>query len=641
MIWWTQDLSVLRSKARSHHKDWSKSKNAQNELLYRRSKAVYQRELRAAKCKAWEKARTNATNGDMFRVLSEFAGKTKSISLPSEVSIDGALSADAVLIAEGCARHFFPVEPPSESTHSAVESEAIAAVLSQLDDEPPPVSDWEFETAARSLNTKSAPGIDGIAADLLLFSLPLIKPYLFVILNACISMCFFPDSWKVAKVSVIGKPNKCDYTSLNSFRPISLVSNLAKFLEKIVLGRLLWLDSVNNWISTSQHGFRANHSTETAAHTLVSFIEDAFSENKVCATAFFDIKSAFDSAWHPAIIHALAKRACPNYLIKIISSFLSNRQACFSVKEHTHTSFVKLGCPQGGVLSPLLWNLLVDDLLRLTFPFPVKMIAYADDITIITSHKEASIATKNLQLVCDSVGAWLASRKLFLNAVKTVLVIFSRKLIPWDNLYVFIDHTRISPSHTASFLGFVLDSRLKWKNHIEAKSVSATRAMMAVSSCLRQSFGYDRKRLRFLYSSTVEPIFTYGCSVWASVLRTKAGIKKIRSFQQLICRMITRSFKTAPTESLIILSNMLPLDLRILEIATSRLLSHPAGEFVKSSSKLILKRLPHELKHKKSERVSTFLSTQHPPWRICLYSSSLSYASVDLFPFSLNTLRCF
>jgi hypothetical protein len=93
----------------------------------------------------------------MFRVLSEFAGKTKSISLPSEVSIDGALSADAVLIAEGCARHFFPVEPPSESTHSAVESEAIAAVLSQLDDEPPPVSDWEFETTARSLNTKSAP----------------------------------------------------------------------------------------------------------------------------------------------------------------------------------------------------------------------------------------------------------------------------------------------------------------------------------------------------------------------------------------------------------------------------------------------------------------------------------------------------
>lgn len=177
---------------------------------------MYQWELRAAKCRAWEKIR-NANDGDMFRVLSEFTGKTKSIPLPSEVSIDGTLSSDAVLIAEGCARHFFPDEPPSESTHSAVESAAFAAVLSQLGDEPPPVSDWEFETAALSLNSKSSPEIDGIAADLLLFSLPLIKPYLFVILNACISMCFFPDSWKVSKVSVIAKLNKSDYTSLNSF----------------------------------------------------------------------------------------------------------------------------------------------------------------------------------------------------------------------------------------------------------------------------------------------------------------------------------------------------------------------------------------------------------------------------------------
>lgn len=249
-----------------------------------------------------------------------------------------------------------------------------------------------------------------------------------------------------------------------AFRPISLVSNLTKFLEKIVLGRWLWLDSVNNWTSTSQHGFRGNRSTDTAAHTLVSFIEDAFSENKVCATAFLDIKSAFDSAWHPAIIHALAKRACPNYLIQIVSSFLSNRQACFSVNEHNHTRFVKLGCPQGGVLSPFLCNLLVDDLLRLTFPFPVKMIAYADDITI-TSNKEASMAKKNLQLVCDSVRA--ASRKLFLNAVKTVLVIFSRKLIPWDNLYVFINHTRISPSHTPSFL--VSSWILGWNGEITLK----------------------------------------------------------------------------------------------------------------------------------------------------------------------------
>jgi hypothetical protein len=45
-----------------------------------------------------------------------------------------------------------------------------------------------------------------------------------------------------------------------------------------------------------QHCLRGNRSTETAAHSLVSFIESAFSEKKVCATIFLEIKSTFDSA---------------------------------------------------------------------------------------------------------------------------------------------------------------------------------------------------------------------------------------------------------------------------------------------------------------------------------------------------------
>lgn len=124
---------------------------------------------------------------------------------------------------------------------------------------------------------------------------------------------FPPESRKIAKVVIIGKDNKSDYSSFNSFRPISLVTNLAKFLEKVVPGRLAWLASVK-WFSVDQPCFRENRSSETAAHYLVCHIEEALSEQKVCALAFLDIKSAFISAWHPAIISDLANRACPSYL---------------------------------------------------------------------------------------------------------------------------------------------------------------------------------------------------------------------------------------------------------------------------------------------------------------------------------------
>jgi hypothetical protein len=165
----------------------------------------------------------------------------------------------------------------------------------------PPISEWEFKSASKSLNSKSAPGNDGISADLILCSLPVIKPLLFKILNACLFLSLFPNNWKLSKVVVIGKPNKPDYSTLNSFRPINLVLNLAKLLEIAILGHLIWYSRSLNWISDFQHGFREGKSTESAAHSLTSFIESAFEERKVCAAAFLDIKSAFDSALHPAI----------------------------------------------------------------------------------------------------------------------------------------------------------------------------------------------------------------------------------------------------------------------------------------------------------------------------------------------------
>jgi hypothetical protein len=303
-----------------------------------------------------------------------------------------------------------------------------------------------------------------------------------------------------------GKPNKLDYSSLNSFRPISLVSNLAKIFEKVVLGRLLWFANAHEWLNDCQHGFRENRSTDSAAHSFISFIESAFSDKKVAAAAFLDIKSAFDSAWHPAIIAAFSSRGCPTYLVNIISSFLKNRSVVLSIGDVTSVHPMSLGCPQGGVLSPFLWNVLIDDILKLSFPhFPVKMAGFADDLSIATTHKDPFVATKNLQTACDHIGAWLESRKLQFNADKTVVKIFARKCSPGSSepLVLSIKGVQISPSLDASFLGLTLDPSLKWHRHLQGKIVSAKRAMFAANSCIRQTFCSDGHRLRFLYSTVV------------------------------------------------------------------------------------------------------------------------------------------
>jgi hypothetical protein len=55
------------------------------------------------------------------------------------------------------------------------------------------------------------------------------------------------------------------------------------------------------------------------------------------------------------------------------------------------------------------------------------VVGFADDLSIATSHKDPLVATKNLQIVCDHIGAWLESRKLQLYGGKTVFMIFARR----------------------------------------------------------------------------------------------------------------------------------------------------------------------------------------------------------------------
>ena len=641
MPWWSRELCALRTKARQAYRVWSLAKSEESRSFYRLSKSVFQRELRKAKNRTWADFRRNTSPADTFKELATFTGKTNTISLPDSMMIDGVLTSNSSTIVEGCANHFFPTVCPSTAEHVETETMVTTALSCTESEMVPSVSNWEFEAAVSSMIPKTSSGPDGISPALVLLCMPLIKIRLMLILNACLSLCFFPSQWKSAKVSIIGKQNKKVYDSLHSFRPISLGNTLSKLMEKIILNRLSWFASSGNWFSKDQHGFRPGRSTETAGHALVSLIENNFSNRLYSAAVFLDIKSAFDCAWHPAILAALLKKSCPLYLVRLVKNFLSNRKAHLTHKESSLEKTINLGCPQGGVLSPFLWNVMLDDVLRLIFPFPCKIIAYADDLTVITSHRDPMQATLNLQKACDIIGLWLKGVKLSLNAIKSVFVIFHRFRAPLPPLSLVIDGVTILTSQSVTFLGFLLDAQLKWSRHINEKCIAAKKAIFAVNSCLRKSWGFDRERLLFLYRSVVEPILLYGVGVWAGALRSQKIVKSLRSFQRSITLLATRAFKTAPTDSLLLLSGLLPVDLRAIEIA-SRSYKSSAHEdcFSPSSRRQINRVFPLLEDSLRIENVALPHLSSHPPWNFDFSILSLPIgSSVSLFPSGSNTFR--
>jgi hypothetical protein len=303
-----------------------------------------------------------------------------------------------------------------------------------------------------------------------------------------------------------------------------------KLFEKILLNRLLQLASIGNWIHPYQHGFQPKRSTESALHSLVSEIENGFEKKMTTACAMIDIKSAFDTAWAPAILSALIARKCPIFLVKIIRDFLTNRKGKFDQQKSVDPFPIPTGCPQGSLLSPFLWNVMIDDILRLPSDhnMPGLALAYADDISASEQHKDATIAVSLLQTLTNRIKSQLEKVKLKVNAAKTVLIIFNRKRTSVDNFRLTVDGLQIQPVIQTKLLGITLDSKLNWTAHLNEKERQVRKIFFSLRSYTGKTWGLSSSRLRAMHSALVEPSLLYCCSVWASVIKTKQGRKKLR-----------------------------------------------------------------------------------------------------------------
>ena len=114
----------------------------------------------------------------------------------------------------------------------------------------------------------------------------------------------------------------------------------------------------------NHHGFTQKKSISTA---LQDIIETAIHHKTNChkvAIVSIDISGAFDNTWHPAILHQMDNDDVTLTIIKIIDSYLTNRKIEFTYSTEKYVKTITSGCPQGGVLSLLLWSILKNPFLR-------------------------------------------------------------------------------------------------------------------------------------------------------------------------------------------------------------------------------------------------------------------------------------
>jgi hypothetical protein len=169
-----------------------------------------------------------------------------------------------------------------------------------------------------------------------------------------------PLSWNKAIIIPLLKPNK-DKNDPASYRLISLTSTFTKLMQKMIKPRLCNYLEYNNLISPAQSGCRSHHSCDDNLARLEADASRAINSNKFLLAVFLDLSNAFDKSWIGAAIGSLGKIGIRGRMLKWIKEFLATR----SIKVKLNGSFSEVvetvnGCPQGSVLSPIIFSLIMN-----------------------------------------------------------------------------------------------------------------------------------------------------------------------------------------------------------------------------------------------------------------------------------------
>lgn len=241
-------------------------------------------------------------------------------------------------------------------------------------------------------------------------------------------------------------------------------------MERIILARLEWFLESNSIYPDTMTGFRQGRGSIDNVMNLTSHVEDHKLRGKLTTTVFLDVRGAFDNVSHSAVLQGLRSIGVKGRLYNWIANYLHNRTIFMHTNEgDTSQRFIKKGVPQGGVLSPVLFNISLIGITEVV-SISIHITLYADDICLWTSAISLKCIPTRLLCALTSVSEFLTKRGLELSPEKSAALAFTR--MKTDRYPLKINGTAIPYVSSHKFLGIFIDRGLTWNAqlaHIHVK----------------------------------------------------------------------------------------------------------------------------------------------------------------------------
>ena len=390
-----------------------------------------------------------------------------------------------------------------------------------------PITKEELDLAIKGIVHKNrAAGLDKVNYQMLCNMPDNMKEIYLRFFNKCFKLGKMPQNWKEASVMPLLKPGKsaCD---VDSYRPISLTPHTSKIYERIIKNRLEYEVEKREFLPDFQSGFRTARSTTDNLVYLTELMKKTLiNKNKQRHCIFFDVHKAFDRVWHVKLLSKLKELGFSGNMYEVIKDFLNNRKMSVKIgNERSDFQTVEMGTPQGAVLSPLLFAIMLYDIKKLQLDVS-ELLLYADDIALISkiaiTQNEVAVR-RSYQSDINKLTEYMKNNGFQLSSTKTQLLFVSKKANAYKFVHFKVNGQTVEASKEIKYLGITFHYQLSWSPHFKTIRAKVNKHINLIKSLRNQPWAIGSKFLVDVARALVRSVMSYGQECFFSAPKSQLG----------------------------------------------------------------------------------------------------------------------